>query len=98
MTKPDSLIFSGTVIAPGALPPQYALVAGWNLIGFKPQPSIGNETVGAYLYSINGSYNSNNVWILDNSSGNWIRATDSTWLVPGQAMWIFMVTSATLRP
>ena len=98
MTKPDTLIFSGTVIAPGALPPQYALVAGWNLIGFKPQPSIGNETVRAYLYSINGSYDPKNIWILDNSSGNWIRATGSTWLVPGQAMWIYVIAPATLKP
>jgi hypothetical protein len=98
MRAVDTLYVDGYVITPVKTPPSYSLVTGWNLVGFKPQPSVANETVGAYLTSIADSYDSNNVWILDNSSGNWIRATDSTWIRPGDAMWILVVTSATLRP
>ena len=98
MRSEDTLNLDGYIIQPAQTPPSYSLTTGWSLIGFKPQPTVANETVGAYLTSIAGKYDSNNVWILDNSSGNWIRATDSTWLAPGQAMWILMATSATLRP
>ena len=98
MTKADTLGVSGAVIPPTVTPPTYTLLAGWNLVGFKPQPTVTNETVGAYLSSISSKYDPNNVWILDNSSGNWIRATDSTWIQPGEAIWIFMTASATLRP
>jgi predicted GH43/DUF377 family glycosyl hydrolase len=98
MRYPDTLFVGGNIIPPASTPPSYPLSAGWNLIGFKPQPTVANETVGAYLSSIAGKYDSSNVWILDNSSGNWIRAQDSTWLVPGQAMWILMTAPGTLRP
>ena len=98
MTKADTLGVSGAVIPPAVTPPTYTLLTGWNLVGFKAQPAVANETVGTYLSSIAGKYDSNNVWILDNVSGNWIRATGSTWVRPGEAMWILMATSATLRP
>jgi len=98
VTSADTLYVPGYVIAPASVPPTYSLVLGWNLVGFKPQPSIANETVHNYLATISGKYDPNNVWILDNSNGNWIRATDSTWIRPGEAMWVLMVTSATLRP
>jgi Zn-dependent metalloprotease len=94
----DTLYVEGNVIAPVRTPPSYSLAAGWNLVGFKPQPIITAGTVGEYLFSIAGYYDPNNVWVLDNSSGNWIRATNSTVLEPGQAMWILMTRSATLRP
>jgi hypothetical protein len=98
MRSNDTLYVDGYVIAPAKTPPSYTLVVGWNLIGFKPQPNIENETVGAYLSSIAGSYDQKDVWILDNSSGIWVRATDSTWLRPGDAMWILVKTPGTLRP
>jgi len=98
MTKADTLGVNGAVIPPAVTPPTYTLLTGWNLVGFKPQPTVANETVGAYLSSITGKYDTSNVWILDNVSGNWIRATDSTWLRPGEAMWILMITPGTLRP
>jgi predicted GH43/DUF377 family glycosyl hydrolase len=100
MTGPDTLTVAGGVILPASTPPTYSLVAGWNLVGFKPQPTVQNETVGQYLNSISGEYDSNSVWIYDNAGASWIRAQDTTWLVPGQAMWIFVTASAgaTLRP
>jgi len=76
----------------------YSLVQGWNLVGFKPEPAVQNETVGAYLSSITGNYNVNNVWVYDNSSQSWIRADSSYMLQPGQGMWVLMTASATLRP
>jgi hypothetical protein len=100
MRKNDTLYVDGTVIVPGSTPPTYTLTQGWNLVGFKPQPVIQNETVAQYLTSISESYDVNNVWIYDNASGAWIRATSTTMLTPGEAMWIFVTSpsGATLRP
>jgi kumamolisin len=89
----------GSVIPPASLPPSYSLSVGWNLVGYKPQPDpTASETVTAYLTSISGSYDANNVWIYDDTSGAWIPGTPSTPLTPGEAMWILMTAPATLRP
>ena len=100
MRKADILYVNGSIIPSAASPPIYSLNSGWNLVGFKPQPIVQNETVAQYLTSISSRYDVSNVWIYDNNNGVWIRATPSTWIVPGQAMWI-LVTSpsgAALRP
>lgn len=100
MRTADTLYVDGYVIPPVAAPPTYQLKVGWNLVGFKPQPTIQNEAVSRYLTSIVGSYDQNNVWIYDNTSGSWTRSTGTTMLTSGEAMWI-LVTSpsgATLRP
>jgi len=87
----------GYVFSPvPATPPTYPLSAGWNLLGFKPEPVIQNETVGAYLTSIAGSYDSHNVWVYANDT--WIRPNSSFMLQPGLGMWIFMTSPAALRP
>jgi hypothetical protein len=70
MKQADILYLNGTIIASGTVPPTYALVAGWNLVDFKPQPTVTNETVGAYLSSIAGKYDPNNVWMYDSSNGS----------------------------
>lgn len=100
MTRSDTLYVTGYVIPPASTPPTYTLTAGWNMLGFKPQPIVQNETVGQYLVSINGKYDMSNVWIYDNFAGKWIRASSSDWLLPGQAMWIFVTAtgSITLKP
>jgi hypothetical protein len=90
------LSFGGWIIQPPpSLPPAYTLVKGWNLVGFKPEPTIQNEPVNQYLSSVSGSYDPNNVWIY---AGSWLRATGSTSLAPGEAMWILMTSPANLRP
>ena len=83
---------------PPATPPSYSLSAGWKLVGFKPEPTVAPEQVGQYLASISGSYDQNNVWVYDNTSGAWIRADSNYMLQPGEAMWILMTAPATLRP
>jgi len=98
MQTADTLYLDGTVIAPVSTPPSYSLIQGWNLVGFKPQPSIQSESVGQYLSSITGNYDPNNVWAYDNTSGGWIRAHAGYMLEPGQALWILMTAPATLRP
>jgi hypothetical protein len=100
MTAPDTLLVGGTVIPPGASPSTYPLLAGWNLVGFKPQPTLGNETASQFLISLGSSYDMNHVWVWDNYAGAWIKADPSTWLVPGQALWVYVTspTGATLRP
>jgi len=95
MTRNDTLYVDGTVIPPNAVPAAYSLVQGWNLVGFKPEPSLQNESVGTYLSSIEGSYDVNNVWVYANG---WVRADSSFMLQPGEGMWVLMTSSATLRP
>jgi len=98
MTKNDTLYVDGTVIPPSSSPPTYSLVQGWNLVGFKPEPAVQNETVGTYLSSITGSYDVKNVWVYNNSGESWIRADSSYALQPGQGIWILMTAPATLKP
>ena len=98
MSKADNIFVIGSVIPPLATPPTYSLNAGWNLIGFKPQPKVQSETVGVYLSSITGSYNANNVWVYNNIAQSWVRADSSYALQPGQGLWILMTAAATLRP
>ena len=92
MTKADTLNVGGYVISPAGSPPTYSLSAGWNLVGFKPQPTLASETVGTYLTSITGDYNTNNVWLYDNTSQSWIRADSPYMVQPGQAMWVFVTS------
>jgi hypothetical protein len=92
---------NGTVIPPASAPPAYALLVGWDLVGFKSQPNAtAPKTVGQFLLSINGAYDSANVWVYDNSNGVWIDAIQSTTLHPGDAMWIYVTSTSgtTLRP
>jgi len=103
---PNSTIWVyGSVIAPAALPPSYSLLPGWNLVGYKPQPDENaSKTVGSYLSSIDGKYDTNNVWIYNNLADTWIRANvnpiNGTVIHPADGMWILITaTSAvTLRP
>jgi len=89
----------GSVIPAGSSPPGYVLTAGWNLIGYKPEPNVtANENVTAYLQSVNGDYDARNVWVYDNANQSWIRANSAYLLQPGQGIWILMTTPATLRP
>ena len=98
MTSADKLNMTGAVLPNSHIPPTYSLVTGWNLIGFKPQPVITNDTVSQYLGSISGKYDPNNVWVYDSLSTNWIRADPSFVLHPGQAVWILMISPASLKP
>jgi len=98
MTSPDKLNLTGTIIPSSQIPPTYALVTGWNLLGFKPEPTITNETVGQYLGSVSGKYDASNVWLYDTLSNSWLRANSSSILHPGQGIWILMTLSATLKP
>ena len=100
MKTSDTLYVDGYVIQPGSTPPTYQLNASWNLVGFKSEPLVTGETVGQYLLSISGKYDSHSVWVYDNANPSWVRAGSSYMLEPGQAMWILVTspTGATLRP
>ena len=100
MTTADTLLVGGTVIPPASAPPSYSLSAGWNLVGFKPQPVMVSKPVGQFLKSISGSYDPSTVWAWDNYAESWIEASADTPLIPGQAFWIYVTASAgaTLRP
>ena len=97
MTKSDVLYVNGTVIPPTSAPATYRLSAGWNLVGFKPQPDpTVSETLSTYLSSISGDYSA--VWLYDNPTGTWIRATSSTSIPVGEALWVYVTIPNTLRP
>jgi len=96
MKASDTLYIDGNVIAPGSAPPTYSLVQGWNLVGFKPQPTVQSESVDQYLSSIGGKYEPNNVWVYTATGG--VRADADYMLQPGEAMWILMQAPTTLRP
>jgi len=96
MNAGDTLVVGGNVIVSSSTPPAYPLVQGWNLVGFKPEPSVQSESVSQYLSSITGQYAANNVWVY--TSGGWVRAEPNYMLEPGEAIWVQMTTPATLRP
>jgi DNA-binding beta-propeller fold protein YncE len=109
VTRPSRIIVLGYVIPPAAAPPIYSLSAGWNLIGFKPQPDpTASENVTMYLRSLGTNYDNNNVWIYNNQFGNWTRAscdyspaglpTCDQNLAPGEGLWVYMTTAAKLTP
>jgi hypothetical protein len=99
MRSADTLYVSGTVIPPASNPPAYALLVGWDLVGFKSQPNAtAPRTVGEFLLSIDGSYVSSDVWLYDNVGGVYVRADSSETLHPGDAMWVRMIAAATLYP
>jgi hypothetical protein len=39
------LSVTGYIIPPASQPPSYQLNQGWNLVGFKPELAISDETV-----------------------------------------------------
>ena len=98
VTRASTLVVSGYVVPPGGLPASYQLTKGWNLLGFKPQPTVKNETVGAYLSSVLES--SAGVLVYNNLNYTWIWASDKQdmQLAPGQAMWINMSAATTFTP
>jgi len=98
MSKADTLWVNGYVIPPTSSPPGYSLSVGWNMIGFKPEPTVGPETVGTFLTSVSGKYDPNNVWLYDNPSGTWTRANSGATINPGQGLWVYMTSAATLYP
>ena len=95
VTDAINITIVGYVITPGSAPPTYSLATGWNLVGFKPQP-IGNETVANYFTSINNKYSI--AWVYNNTDTTWTKATTLSQLWPGQGIWIYMTTPATLTP
>jgi hypothetical protein len=49
-----------------------------------------------YLASIYPKYSS--IWVYDSLNATWIRGTPDLVLGPGEGMWIYMTTPATLIP
>ena len=96
MSRPSTLLVLGYAVFPGFTPPTYSLLSAWNLVGFKPQVPSQNETLGTYLASISGKYVI--VSVYDNLNATWIKGYPNLPLAPGEAMWIYMSTPATLVP
>lgn len=100
VNQADTLLVNGFVIPPASSPPTYSLVQGWNLVGFKPQPTIGSETLGNYLASITGMYDTAHVYTYDNSAGIWKTLAASDSLSVGQAFYVIITapSGTTLKP
>ena len=96
MREAVNITIAGYVIPPGAVPSTYSLVTGWNLVGFKPQPTVRNETISLYLASVSSKCGL--VWVYDNLNQTWVRGTSDLELAPGEGMWLYMTQPATLLP
>lgn len=96
--EPLNITVTGYLKWMTAPPPSYSLSAGWNLLGFKPRPIVQGETVGQYLASISDFYDPNNLWLFDSVNKIWVIADSGTSLTPGEAMWAYMKSAATLMP
>ena len=90
------LSFGGWVVQPGYPPPSYSLYKGWNLVGYKPEPTVGSETVSNYLSSLGNNYDPTHVYLY--SSGTWSLLTPTDLLYPGEAIWVYVTSPATLTP
>jgi subtilase family serine protease len=97
MTTADTLWANGYIfLPPPATPPSYPLGVGWNLVGFKPEPTIGPEATLSYLSGLGTNYDSGHVYLYVNSSGAWTE--NPTNLSPGQAIWVYVTAASTLTP
>jgi hypothetical protein len=96
MTAYDVIIVNGlTSTPPPALPPNYNLVVGWNLAGYK---STTTHNVTSYLASLpSGSYFTY-IYVWDPSAQTWLMKSGSDMLSPGQGFWIYMYSNQTLIP
>ncbi len=105
-TSPVTLMVGGWVIVPQMVPPSYTLYKGWNLVGFKPQPTIASEYASAYFSSLTGSYDPAHVYAWQNPSpSGWLLLTIGSTPTSGDmipvanGMWVFVTaTTATLTP
>jgi len=96
VTDAFNMTVTGYVVPPGSAPASYPMITGWNLIGFKPSPTIKNETLATYLTSISGKYPV--AWVYDNLNQTWLRGAGGLQLAPGEGMWIYLNATATLVP
>jgi hypothetical protein len=96
MAAYDVMIVSGRVSAPPpALPPNYNLVTGWNLAGYK---STIAHNVSSYLASLPSASYFTYIYVWDPSAQTWLMASGSQMLSPGQGFWIYMYSDQTLIP
>jgi len=93
-----ALAVGGWIIQPASAPPGYSLVKGWNLVGFKPQPSIGVEETGTYLSSLGSNYDTAHVYSWDNVNGAWVLLGGTDNIPVGNGMWVFLTSAQTLYP
>ncbi|MGA8903878.1 MAG: hypothetical protein WB661_02585 [Candidatus Bathyarchaeia archaeon] len=50
-----------------------------------------------FLLSISGNHDDNHLYVCGNYAGPWTNATGGTWLVPGQALWIYVATATRIE-
>jgi len=93
MNSAATLSVSGVVnpLANAGTPPTYAVVPGWNLIGFK---STTAQTAGDYLAAIAGQWTK--IW--GYASGQYSAVTSSGMLQPGYGYWIAVTSAGTIFP
>jgi hypothetical protein len=92
----DVMIVSGRVSpTPPALPPNYNLITGWNLAGYK---SITAHNVTDYLSSLPTLSYFAYIYVWDSNAQNWLMKSGSGMLSPGQGFWIWMYSNQTLIP
>lgn len=96
MNAYDVMIVSGRVSpTPPALPPNYNLIIGWNLGGYK---SVTTHTVTSYLSSLPSLTYFTYIYVWDAIGQTWLMKSGSDLLLPGCGFWIWMYSNQTLIP
>jgi uncharacterized repeat protein (TIGR01451 family) len=95
MGTPGTLSYPGyeLVEPPPHVPPSYALVEGWNLIGFK---STTPKSLAEYLAGVDGKY----IILYGYANGSYFIAGTAghEYLEPGLGYWIAMIEPGTIYP
>jgi len=92
LIAPDTLTFAGVVIKPApAVPPEYHVYLGWNLVGFK---STTPRTAGDYLAGLGDEV----VTIYGYKDGAFFLVQMGDLMEPGYGYWIATVDEGTIYP
>ena len=105
-TSSFSVTISGYVIPPAGAPPSYAVVKGWNLVGFEPISAMStspvtSETYATYFASLTGlivtSYAyCNSAGMACTPTGAYLTAPSTLYV--GQGVWVNLNAPATFSP
>jgi hypothetical protein len=92
MTAPATLSIEGDLMpAMPALPPEYAVCTGWNLIG----PRIGEASVAVQSYLEGNTYSA--VYGYDNGTGAYFQVLSGDMLDPGNGYWVAFSSAGVIR-
>jgi hypothetical protein len=94
MGAADLLTVTGVELKPAPYtPPSYAVVAGWNLVGFKSSVA---RTAGDYLDAIAGKWT--RIYTYSADTDMYSAVASDAMMYPGKGYWIAVTTAGTIYP